>query len=290
MFGFLKSKVEKTPAEKTKLGRGRGYIILNAIRFVNLISLSLVLAASSIMIVKTFIVSKFFFFDAVSHVITGLLSIFLMTTEVGLFNGYFSKHWPLLSLKSGFVTLGIFMIVVGVSILGNLNKDATSQQSLGMSFWQIVICSGILTTIMGVANIVVSYIFRDTGMDVTARMIRKWGATEAKHNVSEVRGWGASTPRQPYSTPEIARSNTMYSTSTSPKSQVGDLERGDSRAYRPNVMASRTSSYGSTSRLNRNISGPMNVDQDQFSKFKGQTEEIRKPDMARHPAFQGERF
>jgi uncharacterized membrane protein YvlD (DUF360 family) len=78
-----------------------------------------------------------------------------MTTEVGLFKGYHSKNWPLLSLKSGFVTLGIFMIVVGVSILGNLNKDATSQQSLGLSFWQIVICSGILTTIMGVVNIVV---------------------------------------------------------------------------------------------------------------------------------------
>lgn len=76
-----------------------------------------------------------------------------MTTEVGLFKGYYSKNWPLLSLKSGFVTLGISMIVVGVSILGNLNKDATSQQSLGLSFWQIVICSGILTTIMGVGNI-----------------------------------------------------------------------------------------------------------------------------------------
>lgn len=74
MFGFRKSKVEKSPEEKTKAGRGRGYMILNAVRCVNLISLLLVLAASSIMIVKTFIVSKFFFFDAISHVITGLLS------------------------------------------------------------------------------------------------------------------------------------------------------------------------------------------------------------------------
>ena len=126
-------------------------------------------------------------------------------------------------------------------------------------------------------------------MDVTARMIRKWGAKEAKYQVNEVKGWGATTPRI-HHTSDLARSNTLYSYSTSPKSQVGDLERGDSRAYRPNVMASRTSSYGSTSRLNRNISGPMNVDQEQFSKFKGQTEEIRKPDMACHPAFQGERF
>ena len=78
-----------------------------------------------------------------------------MITEVSLFKKYFLRNWPLLSLKSGFVTLGVFMIIVGVSILGNLNKDATSQQSLGLSFWQIVICSGILTTIMGVANVVV---------------------------------------------------------------------------------------------------------------------------------------
>ena len=46
------------------------------------------------------------------------------------------------------------MIVVGVSILGNLNKEATSQQSLGLSGWQIVISSGIVILILGVGNIV----------------------------------------------------------------------------------------------------------------------------------------
>ena len=45
------------------------------------------------------------------------------------------------------------MIIVGVSILGNLNKAATSQQSLGVQFWQIVISSGIVTTIMGFVNL-----------------------------------------------------------------------------------------------------------------------------------------
>lgn len=45
------------------------------------------------------------------------------------------------------------MIVVGVSILGNLNKEATSQESLGKSFWQIVISSGILVVILGVVNL-----------------------------------------------------------------------------------------------------------------------------------------
>ena len=58
-------------------------------------------------------------------------------------------------MSSGFVTLGVFMIVVGVSILGNLNKEATSQESLGLPFWRIVISSGIVTVVLGVVNIVV---------------------------------------------------------------------------------------------------------------------------------------
>lgn len=58
-------------------------------------------------------------------------------------------------MSSGFVTLGVFMIVVGVSILGNLNKEATSQESLGLPFWRIVISSGIIAVVLGVVNIVV---------------------------------------------------------------------------------------------------------------------------------------
>ena len=58
---------------------GPGYIILNTIRVMNIISLVAIIAASSVMLVKTFVVSKFFFFDAVSHVITALLS-----SELGL--------------------------------------------------------------------------------------------------------------------------------------------------------------------------------------------------------------
>lgn len=45
------------------------------------------------------------------------------------------------------------MIVLGVFILGNLNKEATSEESLGKSFWQIVISSGILVVILGVVNL-----------------------------------------------------------------------------------------------------------------------------------------
>ena len=45
------------------------------------------------------------------------------------------------------------MIVVGVGILGNLNKAATSEKSLGLSFWRIVISSGIVVLVLGVVNI-----------------------------------------------------------------------------------------------------------------------------------------
>lgn len=53
---------------------GPGYIVLNIIRVLNIITLLAVAAASFAMLVKTFNISKFFFFDGVSHLITGLLS------------------------------------------------------------------------------------------------------------------------------------------------------------------------------------------------------------------------
>ena len=46
------------------------------------------------------------------------------------------------------------MLILGVNILGNLNKRATSQKNLGLAFWRIVIGSGILVMILGVFNIV----------------------------------------------------------------------------------------------------------------------------------------
>lgn len=45
------------------------------------------------------------------------------------------------------------MIIIGVSILGNLNKTATSEGSLGTTFWRLVIASGIVVSILGTANI-----------------------------------------------------------------------------------------------------------------------------------------
>ena len=46
------------------------------------------------------------------------------------------------------------MIILGFNILGNLNKSATSVSNLGLPLWRIVIASGILSSLMGLFNII----------------------------------------------------------------------------------------------------------------------------------------
>ncbi|RMZ84708.1 hypothetical protein DV737_g904, partial [Chaetothyriales sp. CBS 132003] len=153
-----------------------GYVVLNVIRGLNLVALLAVMAASSVMLVKTFIVSKFFFFDAAGHVVRIVISGFLVLTELPLFRSYFYRNWPLFSPRSGFVMLGLSMIALGNSVLGQLNKEATSQKSLGLPFWRIVIAAGVIVLVMGFVNILASYIFRDTKTHLTARQVRSHGA------------------------------------------------------------------------------------------------------------------
>ncbi|KAL8686709.1 MAG: hypothetical protein Q9218_006922 [Villophora microphyllina] len=257
------------PFFKTPLA-GPGYIILNVIRALNIIALLAVIVASFSMLVKTFIVSKFFFFDAVSHVITAFLSMFLILTETPLFRNYFSRAWPLLSPSHSFLTLGILMSIVGVSVLGNLNKEATSQKSLGTSYWRIVISSGILCMILGVTNIFANYIFRQKKLGVTARMVRAHGAVAAQ--------------KLPFPVTTPMSGSSMHRSDT--KHRPFNLARSDS-----------VPSYGhaaSPMKMNdprRNISAPMNnVHPNQFVKFDERCEEVGKPDLAHHPAMMGERF
>lgn len=80
--------------------------------------------------------------------------MFLFISELSLFKTYFANNWPLLSPQSGFVFLGMAMVVLGLNILANLNKEATSQENLGLPLWRIVIASGCLSMIVGASNIV----------------------------------------------------------------------------------------------------------------------------------------
>ncbi|MCJ1452662.1 hypothetical protein MMC28_003005 [Mycoblastus sanguinarius] len=256
---------------------GPGYIVLNVIRVLNIIALLAVVAASSVMLVKTFVVSKFFFFDGVTHIITAFVGLGLIITEVGLFKRYIANNWPLLSPSSGFVTLGILLIILGVSILGNLNKAATSEKSLGGTFWRLVIASGIVVSIMGVVNIFASYMFRHKSLDITAR---------------EVRAHGATAPQKPYISP-----------ATSTRKRSFHLNRSASDTL-PTWRTTNTNMYEQQSPT-RNISAPMTTGGSQpagqFDKFKGSREAgadarapvvngVQRPDLAFHPALQGGEF
>ena len=174
-FHLRTSRPSKMPLPSKKLA-GPGFIILNVIRAMNIIALLAVVAASVIMIVKTFTVSKFYFFDGATHAITVLASLFLVVSECSIFKKWFMRNWPVLSYDHGFNFLGLSMIVLGINILGNLNKEATSQKSLGLAFWRIVISSGIVVLVMGFVNVATTYIFRDSLLGVTARQVRSKGA------------------------------------------------------------------------------------------------------------------
>ncbi|OJJ71451.1 hypothetical protein ASPBRDRAFT_56043 [Aspergillus brasiliensis CBS 101740] len=155
---------------------GPGYVILNAIRVINIIVFLDIIAASVVMLVKIELLTAFFFFEAVSHVATAGVSIFLIISELPFLRGYFDRNWPLLGQNSGFITLAIAMLILGVGVLGDLNTKATSQESLGMAFWRIVLSAGILAMIMSVINVIASFIFADSDLGVSARHVRAYGA------------------------------------------------------------------------------------------------------------------
>ena len=165
---------------KTKIA-GSGYVVLNIFRGLNVISLLASIGAAVAMLIKVFFRNGFGFFDTISHVLTVLMSIFLILSELpfGPLKSWFMTNWPLLSIQSSFITLGIFMIIDGAMVLANLNSDNVTSETFGLAFIQIIQAGGILTFIMGVLNILISFVFRDRKVGVTARMIRASGATAA---------------------------------------------------------------------------------------------------------------
>ncbi|RAH74635.1 uncharacterized protein BO66DRAFT_407980 [Aspergillus aculeatinus CBS 121060] len=163
---------------------GPGYVILNAIRVINIIVFLDIIAASAVMLVKISLLTSFFFFEAVSRVATAGVSIFLIISELPILRAYFDRNWPLLGQESGFITLAIAMLVLGVGVLGDLNTKATSQESLGMPFWRLVLSAGILSMIMSVVNVAASFVFSDRDIGVSARHVRLYGAVAPQKVVS----------------------------------------------------------------------------------------------------------
>ncbi|PKY01887.1 hypothetical protein P168DRAFT_298599 [Aspergillus campestris IBT 28561] len=195
---------------------GPGFIILNAIRVLNIIALLDIIAASVVMLIKISMLSSFFFFEAVSHVIAAGISIFLIVSELPFFRGYFDRNWQLLSQDSGFITLALAMLMLGVGVLGDLNTEATSQESLGLAFWRIVLSAGILAMVMSVVNLASSFIFADRELGVSARHVRVYGAVAPQKVISRTssqRSFQLSTKREEtlptYTSSPIRRQSTL---------------------------------------------------------------------------------
>ncbi|KAI9054049.1 hypothetical protein LZ554_001220 [Drepanopeziza brunnea f. sp. 'monogermtubi'] len=245
---------------------GAGYITLNVIRVLNIISLLLVVVASWMMLVMTVKTSSFYFFDAISHFITSTVGLFLIVSELTLFRSYFVAFWPLLSLESGFVFLGTAMMVLGFNTLGNLNKAATSVENLGLPMWRTVIASGILTSIMGFSNIVATFVFCDSKLGITGRQVRSQGASIPKDAGTKSFSLSSGSPRASCSLP----------------SYNAPADRQKSRfSFRLPVRSSRFE-----------ISRPVVQDPEQFAKWDASRSspiapEVQRPPTALHPYHQG---
>ncbi|KAM5455669.1 hypothetical protein MaudCBS49596_001570 [Microsporum audouinii] len=187
---------------------GPGYLILNIIRAMNIISLLAIIAANTILLIKTVLVSNFFFFETVTHVAIASISSFLIVSELSVFRSYFNRNWPLLGEDSGFVTLGTAMVLLGISTLGDLNNEATRQGAIGLPFWRLILGAGIISIVIGAANIGLSYVFRDSDLGVSARHVRARGAVATQEAV---------TRKDSYRSFQLSRKGSLptYSSSTS---------------------------------------------------------------------------
>ncbi|OXV05665.1 hypothetical protein Egran_06565 [Elaphomyces granulatus] len=238
---------------------GPGYVILNIIRVLNIIVFLDTIAASVALIVKINIVNGFFFFEAVFHVIIVGISIFLIVSELPILRGYFDRNWPLFGQDSSFITLSIVMMIMGIAVLGDLNKSTASDTALGLAFWRIVVSAGILAIIMSTVNVLASFIFRDNDGGVTARHVRAYGA--------------------------VAPSKVLERSSSHKSFQLG-LNRQDSLpTYRTHSPISRPLSVRNGTRFPLKISPRTNDSEHHGSVPKSPKEtDITVPNLAHHPA------
>jgi hypothetical protein len=234
--------------------------------------------------------------------------VLLLISECSVFKSYFVRDWPLLSPSNGFNFLGFCMLVLGNNTLGNLNKEATSQKSLGLPLWRLVIGSGIVVFVFGFINIVVvcyhpfslryvtsltfeqNYIFRDAKLKVTARQVRAKGAVaisegEAAIEAEKLQG---HTPSMMSSFPP---GSSIYSSPTIHKSPVKSFFRNARDSILPSYHSRHVTYTPSPARDAKSpskqsepmspsspmeISAPMNINP-QFA-------HLIKPELAHHPS------
>ncbi|CAG8296396.1 unnamed protein product [Penicillium nalgiovense] len=241
---------------------GPGYVILNVIRVLNIITFMDLIAACAVLLAKIDMLNSFFFFEAVTHAVVALVSLFMIISELPVLQSYFDTHWPMFGQESSFYSLGGIMMILGVATLGNLNTKAMTQETIGMTFWRIIISAGVLAMIVSVVNVLASYTFSDPETGVSARQVRVDGAVapqKAMSRTSSHRTLHLSLKREE-TLPTYTRQN--------------PVKRATRRL---------------TGRFPLKISKPMNptlVEENDAasSKYSRDSADIRPPDLAHHPA------
>ncbi|RMZ66066.1 Structure-specific endonuclease subunit slx4 [Pyrenophora seminiperda CCB06] len=212
--------------------------------------------------------TQFFFFDATSHVITAIAGLFFIVSECSLFRNFYARNWPLLSPSHGFVTLGCAMMVVGLNLLGNMNKEATSQKSLTLPFWRLLVASGILAIIIGFFNVIASFVFCDKSRRITARMVRSRGAMTLHEDLETQYDpkHKAFTITTHHTGSTSSRSNGYGGT---PPMRMGTPPVDCGSPHMSNTAGSPTNENHNNNNNNNNNSGGNHLGQFEFSPLRG---------------------
>ncbi|KAL4899129.1 hypothetical protein BDW74DRAFT_118674 [Aspergillus multicolor] len=250
---------------------GPGYVILNAVRAMNIIVFLDIIAAHVVMLIKIDLLTSFFFFEAVAHAIAIGISIFLLVSELPFFRGYFDRHWPSLGENSGFLSLAFAMLILGIGALGDLNKPATSQEKLGLTFWRIIISAGILAIVLSFLNLAANFAFADRDMGISARHVRVYGAVAPQKVASRTgsqRSFELSSKRE-----ETLPS--YHSPSPVRRISTASLNRFPIKLSPPRHATLATT-----------LPMPSHADYAPSSKYSRDSSGVTIPDLAHHPALQ----
>jgi hypothetical protein len=160
--------------------RGKGFVVLNVLRGLNIIGLLGMSTSSMVLCVKGAMNGSFTgfgFFALVSGLLTSLFSLFLLVSEIDLGNikKFYSTYFPVLSTTHSLGWLGVVLVFLAVDLLGKLNADEYSTTNLSLPFWRLCLASAVLCFVFGFLNLLSTLIFREHDSDVTDRLIRTSG-------------------------------------------------------------------------------------------------------------------
>ncbi|KAK5073217.1 hypothetical protein LTR64_000371 [Lithohypha guttulata] len=161
------------------------YIVLNAIRCLNILSILACIAASGSLLAKTANLSGdigyYNFFDLAEKCFIILLAMCVLVTEipmVKLLRDKINTHWPHFGNNHGFFVLSACFLFLGADVLSFLAKKGTDEEHLGGHFFRLVQAAGFMALVMAIINSVASIFGKRSGEP--ARRVRSWGkASEA---------------------------------------------------------------------------------------------------------------